>query len=86
MNGITPARWLGQREQVLTNLNNIPDLAERGKAITDLIDQLWNTVLPDLGRLRRAVVRQMAVGGMTDTQIADQIGVNRQRVSQLRKR
>lgn len=85
MGGISPKRWLGQTAQVTEYLDGIDDLAERGKAITELIDALWHHLLPELGQQRRAVVRRMAVNGLSDAKIGEQIGVNRQRVSQLRR-
>jgi predicted XRE-type DNA-binding protein len=60
----------------------IADPAERARAINALIDE-HTEAINALSGLRRIAIEEMLATGMTQLQIADQLGMSRSRVSQL---
>ncbi len=61
---------------------SIADPAERARAINALIDQ-HTEAINELSALRRVAVEEMLATGLTQLQIAKQLGMSRSRVSQL---
>lgn len=60
----------------------IADPAERARAINELIDE-HTEAINVLSGLRRSAIEEMLATGMTQLQIANQLGMSRSRVSQL---
>lgn len=63
-------------------LTETPDPALRARRATELIDE-YQAVVNELARVRREALEEMISQGMTQTQIAAQIGMTRSRVGQL---
>lgn len=62
----------------LNDLGNLPP-AERARAVPDLIHRAMGT----LAAVRADAMREMEAGGMKRTEIAAELGISRQQVTQL---
>jgi predicted XRE-type DNA-binding protein len=60
----------------------ISDARERAKAVHALIDE-YQEGIAELSRIRRETIEELMAAGMTQTQIADMLGMSRSRISQL---
>lgn len=63
-------------------ITEISDPLQRALAIGARIDE-HQAAIADLSRLRRETLEELIAGGMTQTQIADRLGMSKGRVSQL---
>lgn len=60
----------------------ISDPRERAKAVHALIEE-YQEGIAELSRIRRETIEDLMTSGMTQTQIADMLGMSRSRISQL---
>jgi hypothetical protein len=72
------ARELSDIERV----SAIEDPKERARAVNALIDE-YQVTMGELSRLRRETLEDLLAAGMTQTHIADLLGMSRSRISQL---
>ena len=84
MSDVSSKRWLGQTPHLYEHLSSIGDVSLRARACTELIDAVWEQVMPKVAEIRRQAIRALSSEGVSDTEIAARVGVNRQRVAQIR--
>lgn len=64
------------------DVTKVSDPKERALAVNSLIDD-HQTAIAELSRLRREALEELLSNGMSQTQVADMLGMSRSRVSQL---